>query len=331
MASQPFTIRIGRSNIHLIDTGEGLLVIDAGAPRNGAREIFCRHLNERGYIPSDVKTVLLTHAHADHLALARQLQDLGASVFIHSSEAKNLAGEIDHEVQYSLAVQFMLEHGVPSEAIELTVPRPVSRKGQETDGDERHTNTRRQRWSVPPLMPDYVLNGDDELSFGDVTIQTIHTPGHSQGSVVFLAGEETTLFSGDHVLQRHVPHVGISFIGSDSKERTRSLIDYLNSLDKLDDITSKRVHPGHGDAIADLGGAITQLKAYHQMRLKKVFASLDSRGKTAYELVSVLFPKLRPAHLWLGMSQIIGCLDVLEAQGAVSAQDRGGTVAYRLE
>ncbi|MCL4369312.1 MAG: MBL fold metallo-hydrolase, partial [Chloroflexi bacterium] len=100
---EPASFRIGRSNLYLLDSGDGLVLIDAGAPLRQAQgtahpdawATFTRWLSSQDHKPSDVRALLLTHAHPDHLALASALQRCGAQVFVHAAVADALAGRED--------------------------------------------------------------------------------------------------------------------------------------------------------------------------------------------------------------------------------------------
>ncbi|CAN5764257.1 MBL fold metallo-hydrolase [soil metagenome] len=110
--------------------------------------------------------------------------------------------------------------------------------------------------SVPFLMhpadteiaerpPDEALTDPREIVFGDVALHTIHTPGHTPGSVCFVfeptqPGEVHILFSGDTL-----------FPGGPGATRWEysSFGDIMDSLEQrlfsgLPDETV--VHPGHG-------------------------------------------------------------------------------------
>ena len=80
-------------SIYLIDTGEGLLLVDPSYTNFQPQvEIQIRQL---GYELSDVKWVLLTHMHWDHSQSAEQWESRGVPVYIHEDDRGYLTGELD--------------------------------------------------------------------------------------------------------------------------------------------------------------------------------------------------------------------------------------------
>jgi glyoxylase-like metal-dependent hydrolase (beta-lactamase superfamily II) len=49
-------------------------------------------------------------------------------------------------------------------------------------------------WNMP-IPPDFEITDGDEITFGNVTVKALYTPGHSPGSVSFLVGD--ILIAGD--------------------------------------------------------------------------------------------------------------------------------------
>jgi hydroxyacylglutathione hydrolase len=89
-----------------------------------------------------------------------------------------------------------------------------------------------------PSPPDILLNDGDTVSFGRIALKVLHTPGHTPGSLCFLAGQY--LISGDTL-----------FPGGPGKTRSPAdLRQIIESITKkvfvLPDDT--QVYPGHGDA-----------------------------------------------------------------------------------
>jgi len=88
------------------------------------------------------------------------------------------------------------------------------------------------------LPPEIQLNDSDIVSFGNIKLEVMHTPGHTPGSLCFKTGKY--LISGDTI-----------FPGGPGK--TRSPVDFeqivksiTGKIFNLDDNT--QVYPGHGDS-----------------------------------------------------------------------------------
>src|SRR5262249_7351683 len=50
---------------------------------------------------------------------------------------------------------------------------------------------------IVPSVPAIDLEEGSRIRFGGITLDVLHTPGHTEGSVCLLAGNERLLFSGD--------------------------------------------------------------------------------------------------------------------------------------
>ena len=55
-------------NVYVVINGKELTLIDTGLPRN-AKKIL-NYIQELGYQPSDISTIILTHFHLDHVGSA---------------------------------------------------------------------------------------------------------------------------------------------------------------------------------------------------------------------------------------------------------------------
>ena len=89
-----------------------------------------------------------------------------------------------------------------------------------------------------PVSADQLLNDGDVISFGDIKLSVLHTPGHTPGSICFLTG--SLLIAGDTLFP-------------DGPGRTGSPADFKRILESL---TGKifvlpdetQVFPGHGNS-----------------------------------------------------------------------------------
>ena len=92
--------------------------------------------------------------------------------------------------------------------------------------------------SIPRIKPDILLKGGERLNLGDFSLQVIHTPGHTPGSICLY--QDVILFSGDTIFAGG--NIGRTDLGGDNK-------DLVSSIKKLTRLNVEIVYPGHGESI----------------------------------------------------------------------------------
>jgi glyoxylase-like metal-dependent hydrolase (beta-lactamase superfamily II) len=149
------------ANVYLVESCDGLVVVDAGLPGNAERIVaFVRSI---GRDPGDIHTIAVTHSDPDHIGSVARLKQLsGARVAIHADDAPTLAGT-DRGKKPKGAF-----------GVVLTMLAPFMR--------------------VEPVEADIILSGGDTLAGFTV----MHTPGHTRGSVTL--HRDGLVFSGDALL-----------------------------------------------------------------------------------------------------------------------------------
>jgi glyoxylase-like metal-dependent hydrolase (beta-lactamase superfamily II) len=153
----------GMSKAYLVETDEGLLLVDAG-PALAARRIL-NQIEALGYRHEDLKRIVITHADADHTGgLAKIQQAAGAPVAASQVAADAMAlGKSSRPLNLPGWLRWLL--------------RPLLR--------------------YTPVKADRILSGGEVLPGGLVVLDTAgHTPGHCS----FFQPEAKVLFSGDSVL-----------------------------------------------------------------------------------------------------------------------------------
>lgn len=91
----------------------------------------------------------------------------------------------------------------------------------------------------PPTVPTLHLEDGQKITFGNITLECIHVPGHSPGSICFWNRQENVLFSGDVLFQGSIGRADLK------KGNFDLLIEGICSrLLSLPTITL--VYPGHG-------------------------------------------------------------------------------------
>lgn len=91
---------------------------------------------------------------------------------------------------------------------------------------------------IPPSVPAIELAEGSELRFGDIRLEVLHTPGHTEGSVCLLAATERLLLTGDTLFAAGWGRTDLAG-GSDDQ-----MVDSLARLSALP--TDLKVLPGHG-------------------------------------------------------------------------------------
>lgn len=94
-------------------------------------------------------------------------------------------------------------------------------------------------FEIPPSVPAIELAEGGMIRFGEVRLQVLHTPGHTEGSVCLLAEDEGRLYSGDTLFAAGWGRVDLP--GGDAD----AMVESIGRLAGLDDRVA--VFPGHGD------------------------------------------------------------------------------------
>lgn len=87
--------------------------------------------------------------------------------------------------------------------------------------------------------PDKLIGEGDIISFGNISLKVLHTPGHSQGSVSLFAEKERKVFSGDTLFAGSIGRTDLP--GGDYGTLIKNVREKIFTLG--DDV---QVFPGHG-------------------------------------------------------------------------------------
>lgn len=89
--------------------------------------------------------------------------------------------------------------------------------------------------------PDIILKGGEKFELGETTLEVIHTPGHSPGSICLYEPKKKWIFSGDTVFA-YGSFGRYDLPGGDPEK----LIESIEKLSKLD---VENLYPGHEDVV----------------------------------------------------------------------------------
>ena len=146
----------GLVNIYVIETDDGLVVLDTGFP--GSLKKIAHGIAGLGKRRSDVRHILLTHAHPDHIGSAAALKRLtGATVWSHRVDAPIIrSGKGFRPMSASPGLRNRIVAGLLLGRVKAVEPTEVDRFLE--DGE------------ALPFLPDMVA---------------MHVPGHCAGQIAF--------------------------------------------------------------------------------------------------------------------------------------------------
>ena len=309
--SVPTPFYIGPVNCYLI-AEEPLTLIDTGPKTKEANEALRDGLRKARVRVSDLKRIVLTHAHEDHCGLARSLRDEAkdAEVLVHNWETGHRAGRLEHEEHRALLVRA----GVPANEIEA-MRRLYQRVRLYADSFDQGEYSE--------------LRDEAELEFNHGALRIVHTPGHTPGSCSFIREADRTVIAGDCVLKRITPNPVLSPDPIDPSRRFPSLAEYLVSLARLRTFAPTLVYGGHGDPVNDFEELFNRYLRAVSERQAQVIALVVNGGATAWDVSRQMFPETDDVHRFLGVSEAVAHLDLAHAEGKIALELSDGKEVYR--
>jgi glyoxylase-like metal-dependent hydrolase (beta-lactamase superfamily II) len=294
----PFALKI--VNCYLLDDGDGgWTILDSGLNYYADQDVWQAAFDALGITPSHVRRIVLTHNHPDHYGLAGWLQaQSGAPVQMSKIEADGArVFWIDAETHYDAIREQQHHAGAPADVVDeiiegvaftiaMTAPHPTH---------------------VEHITP------GETVRFGGRNFTPILAPGHSDGQLIFYDAADNLLLSGDHVLMKITPVVGLW-----PETEPHPLGRFMASLWELRGLDVRVALPGHRALITDWQGRIDELLAHHDQRLSRTL-DVVSGGATAYEVAGALFnlQKLSVHDMRFALVEALAHLDYLVEHGAI--------------
>jgi len=297
----PNPIFEGDLNVYVI-AGDPLTLIDTGIGTPEALESLEAGLAAHGLALADVRQLLLTHKHADHIGLAADIRERsGATVYVHEDDWPGV-GDLDrrHGEYLPLVHERLRRCRVPQEEVDKLAKflGHGKRFARQTEAQK--------------------VKDGDRFEISGQTLEVIHTPGHTQGSVSFLYGNH--LFTGDHVLPTISPNIGAGEL-----RRTGMMQRYLDALERIAKYQTDELValPGHGPAFSNLAERCATLARHHHEREEKILGVLAESAEpmTIYQIAQVLWSKLPGFHIMLGISEVLSHLEKSATDGRVAEDD----------
>jgi glyoxylase-like metal-dependent hydrolase (beta-lactamase superfamily II) len=301
----PIPFELESVNVHLVQLDQGFLLVDSGLETGECFDALESGLAERGLGWRDIRLLLLTHLHPDHIGLSWKILELsGARLLMHRIEAEHLA-LVARDNRSPFFSRAMRSAGVPVD-MEARIDRAVR------DG----------RGRFRAHEPHRVLEGGERIPVLGGALEAVWTPGHSPGHVCLYSREHRYLISGDHLLEAITPNISWH-PGEDM------LASYLESLARIEPLDVDWVLPSHGPPFRGHRERIRATADHHAERCGVILAHLSREPMTGHELAELMWqPKLSPFHHHFAVLEVLAHLEYLERRGRVAAAARNGEALY---
>lgn len=196
---------------HLVDTGEGLLLFDAGNCGGNACAMLVHAIWEAGFNPADVKWLVLSHGHVDHIGAVNFFKRMfGTRVYLGAPEAE----------MFRTKPELSFVQDSPDSTDEL-------------------------------FEPDVEIQDGDVIRFGNTEVKFCLTPGHTEGTISCFFdvtdGKETKRVGyfggfGFNTLQK-------DFLVESGDPQYRMREEYLRSVERVRDEKVDIFMPNHTDNV----------------------------------------------------------------------------------
>lgn len=272
--------------------GRDCAVIDPGPRIASHREALERALEGR-----NVVGIVVTHCHGDHSPLAAWLHETTGAPRFAIGPHRQTDGWVEEDDHF------------PDEEDEK--PEATSnQKDDQKDDEEEEKETIDLDFS-----PDVaVRDGETFLATKEFSMTAVATPGHTSNHMCVAMPEESTLFSGDHVMGWSTTVVS---------PPDGDMADYIESLRKVMGRRDGVLWPTHGGPITDPAPFLEAYLAHRLERERQIVAQIAAGNDTIPGIVRVLYASVdkrlhRPARrsVWSHLRKLCDEGVVATADGA---------------
>ena len=210
-----YRLLLGRFQAYIWRDDSGATLIDTGAADGGGEIALA--LDEIGLAPQDIRRVVLTHFHDDHVGAAAEICEWGdVEVVAHAADAPVIRGA-------------------------AAVPPPNLTQDEQVI----HEQVAADLPPAPPAPVHREVADGEVLDFGGGA-HVVAVPGHTDGSIALHLPEHRLLLTGDAVAE-HVGRIMLGVFNLDTAQAAES----MRRLAELDvDVACF----GHGEPVLESAG-----------------------------------------------------------------------------
>lgn len=290
---------------YLLLSDTGAVVVDPGWETDRGWADLQRGLAAAGLSADRVTGIVVTHVHPDHHGLSQRLSEAsGAWIAMHTAELSFLPSRIGEVIGGADGFRCWLERsGVPGDTAIFG------------DGEDLRMFNMAE--------PDLLLNHGDILDLPGRRVRVVWTPGHTPGHICLHDADYDLLLTGDHLLPRISPNVGLTPVSGDSP-----LTSYLESLRAMHRYRSAEALPAHEYRFRGIAERSDALIEHHDARAREVLDLVAAAGQpTIWEVAQ----KLTWSRPWDEITGYMRRAALAEAEAHVEYLEREGRLIMRRD
>ncbi len=268
-------------NVYLVVGSERAAIIDTAYGRDEEVEAYLEFWRSVG--APEVAAIVLTHRHGDHIGGAARLREaMGGDVVCGVDEREAIESEFSASRMADAPYQRVSDAAI-------------------------------ERDSIEGLSVDATVGDGATLALGGATLEFIHTPGHTLGSLCILHRDAGALFSGDMILG-----TGTTVISPEHGD----MAAYIESMRKLLGYDARLIAPGHGPVIETPQAKLNELITHRLAREEQIVALVEAGNRSVDALLEAIYAgNIHPQLMETARSQIRAHIIKLEAEGRVANID----------
>lgn len=268
-------------NVYLIHDGKEGILVDSGIDSKESTEIQLNYLNAQAI---DLQQIVLTHHHMDHMGGAERLrQATGACVSMHRQE------------------RFLLD-------------KQQTTRTEDWSTSNNHAIAQTQQGTIETTIDRWLLDGDT-IPVNELTLQVVHSPGHTLGSICLYLPQERVMFTGDTV-----PGIGTTAV---MPPPIGDMALYFDSLIHLKTYDVSLLLPGHGPVITNPQQKLQELLDHRRRREEQIMDLVSNGISTPQSILRSLYSEVGSHVRQLALWQIEAHLAKLSSEGRIHHHDEG--------
>lgn len=301
-------------NCFLFKRDEGYTLVDACIDHERVWTFFKERLTELKIQINEIKQIVITHNHADHIGLIRRIRAINPSVKVYSHPRSFLRLTRDDSfmrMRIRFFEDFYRAHGAGPAANE------TMKRMKKSLAKNKHLAIEE------PIYP--LVEGD---FIGDFEI--IEVPGHAIDHIALYNLKTKELISSDLALEHSSSN---ALVEPDKKGKLMpTLVMYEASLKRCLELEIETVYPGHGRVVDEQARELFENRLSSiERKGRRIKAHLKDSEKTAAEIAEIQYKDRFEGLFQLVMSEVIGHLERLVQREEVVRIEKQGIIYYKIK